>query len=82
MAQVLIDRNRRTAIVVGRGRKLTKLVQMEEGALVVRLFSPEDLEERGFTELPDYPVKRAVRKFLKHAGGISQKARASLRAVA
>ena len=74
---VLIDFNRRTAIVVGRGRKLTRLVQMEEGELVVRTFSPDDLELRGFRSL-DYPVKRAVRKFMKHSGGVSGKARAAL----
>ena len=74
---VLIDFNRRTAVVVGRGRKLTRLVALEEGELIVRTFSLADLELRGFRPL-DYPVKCAVRKFLQHAGGVSGKARSAL----
>jgi hypothetical protein len=77
---VLIDRNARTAIVLGKGRKLTTLVPMEEGELVVRVLSPEDMDERGF-RLIDYPFKRAVRKYLKHSGGISGKARSALKAL-
>ena len=78
---VIIDHNRRTAIIVGRGRKYTSIVPMEEGELVIRKLSQEQLDARGFRPL-DYPVKRAVRKFMKHNGGVSKVARDALRAVA
>lgn len=78
MSAVLIDRNARTAIVVRVGRKLTHLVPLEEGELVVRALAPAEMAERGFRPL-EYPVKRAVRKYLKHAGGVSSKARKALK---
>jgi hypothetical protein len=77
---VIIDCNRRTAIVVSRGRKLLHVVPLEEGELVIRTLSPEDMRSRGFREL-DYPLKKAVRKYLRHAGGVSAKAKAALKAV-
>lgn len=80
MMAVLIDRNARTAIVVGQGRKYTRVVPMEEGELVIRELSLDDMRDRQFRELPDYPVKRAVNKYLKHSGGVSTKARAALKA--
>lgn len=78
---VLIDRNARTAIVVSVGRKLTHLVPLEEGELVLRALTDEEMRDRGFREL-NYPVKRAVRKYLKHSGGVSPKARAALKELA
>lgn len=78
---VLLDRNARTAIVIAIGRKLTQLVQLEEGELVVRPFSASEMVARGFRRI-DYPTRRAVRKYLKHSGGVSTKARQALRAIA
>lgn len=77
---VLVDHNRRTAIVVRMGRKLTHLVPLEEGELVLRSLSPAEMEDRGFRPL-DYQLKKAVRLYLKHASGISTKARKALRAL-
>lgn len=77
---VLIDRNARTAIVVAQGRKRTHLVALEEGELVVRPYTAAELQERGFKPL-DYPLKRAVRKYLKHSGGVSKAAKKALRAI-
>jgi hypothetical protein len=77
---VLVDHNRRTAIVVRMGRKLTHLVPLEEGELVLRSLSPAELAHRGFRPI-DYPLKKAVRVYLKHAGGISPKAKQALRAL-
>lgn len=75
---VLIDRNARTAIVITQGRKLTHLVPLEEGELTVRPLSQADLEERGFRPM-DYPLKRAVRIYLRHSGGVSTAARKALK---
>ncbi|HKQ24072.1 MAG TPA: hypothetical protein VJT81_06480 [Burkholderiales bacterium] len=77
---VLADCNRRTAIVVRLGRKLTHLVPLEEGELVLRSLSPAEIASRGFRPI-DYPLKKAVRKYLKHSGGVSPKARTALRAL-
>lgn len=82
MSAVMVDRNARTAIVVAEGRKLTHMVAMEEGELVIRTFDPDEMRERGFREIPDYPIKRAVRKYLKHSGGVSPKARKALKELA
>ena len=75
---VLIDCNRRTAIVVSRGRKLLHVVPLEEGELTIRTLAPEDLRDRGFREL-EYPIKKAINKYLKHSGGLSAKAKAALK---
>lgn len=75
---VLVGHNRRTAIVVAQGRKLTHLVPLEEGELVVRPLSQAELDHRGFRPI-DYPLRKAVRAYLKHSGGISPKARKALR---
>ncbi len=77
---VLIDFNRRTAIVVEQGRKLTHLVQLDEGELVVRTMSAKELEHVGARPL-QYDTKKAVRKYLKHSGGVSAKAKAALRSL-
>lgn len=75
---VLIDFNRRTAIVVAQGRKLTQLVALEEGELVVRPYNQDELRDRVFRPLR-YPLRRAVRQYLKHSGGVSDRARKALR---
>lgn len=75
---VLIDRNARTAIVVAQGRKRTHLVALEEGELVVRPYRQDELLARGFKAM-DYPLKRAVRQYLKHSGGVSKAAKKALR---
>ena len=78
---VLQDFNRHCAIVVDQGRVLTKAVELECGELVIRALRPEQLLERGFKVI-DYPLRRAVRIFLQHSGGVSLKARAALKEVA
>lgn len=80
MSAVLIDRNARTAIVISEGRKLTHLVPLEDGELVVRSLSDDEMRERMFRPL-EYPINKAVRKYLKHAGGVSPKARKALKGV-
>lgn len=77
---VLIDRNRHTAIVVRTGRKLTHLVTLEPGELVLRAYTQQALRARQFQPI-DYPVPRAVRQYLRHAGGVSGKARKALKSL-
>ena len=78
---IIRDFNRHHAIVVGAGRVLVHVVELECGELVVRALRPEDILDRGFVAISDYPLRRAVRVFLKHSGGVSVKAREVLRAL-
>lgn len=78
MSTVLIDRNARTAIVIREGRKLTHVVPLEEGELVVRTLTIDDMRDRMFRAL-NYPIKKAVRQYLRHSGGVSKKARQALK---
>lgn len=77
---VMLDFNRRSCIIVRVGRKNVEYVRLEEGELVVRTASAEFIEH-DYTLLPGYPVKRAIRVYLKHAGGVSAKAKAALKAL-
>jgi hypothetical protein len=74
---VLQDFNRRSAIVMSVGRKLTHLVMLEEGPVILRALSEEELID-GRWRVIAYPTKRAARKFLAHSGGVSDKAREAL----
>jgi len=74
---VLLDFNRRSAIVVAVGRKLTRLAMLEDGPIVVRALTEEEMCDRGYRPI-DYPTRKAVRAFLKHSGGVSDKARSEL----
>jgi hypothetical protein len=80
VGEVLVDCNRRTAIVVRVGRSLTHLVPLDDGELVLRSLSTAEMADRGFRPI-EYPLKKAVRVYLKHAGGISSKARKALRSL-
>lgn len=75
--QVLIDRNRRSAIVLRQGHKYVHLVQMDDGELTTSRLTDEELDDRGFKPL-DYPLERAVAHFLAHNGGVSPAARREL----
>lgn len=77
---VLIDWNRRSVIIVAVGRVNAEYVRMDEGELVVRTASMEHIAHQ-YTLLPGYPVKRAIRVYLKHSGGVSAKAKAALKAL-
>lgn len=77
---VMLDFNRRSCIVTRVGHKRVYFVLMEPGELVETWDGYEEFE-REFTLLPGYPVKRAIRVYLKHSGGVSAKAKAALKAL-
>jgi len=79
---VLLDYHRHAAIVVSVGHKLTHLIEYAgERELVIHALDDDAVRERGYFEI-NYPVRRAVRVFLRHPAGVSVKARAELRAIA
>lgn len=74
---VVSNFNARTAIIVATGRTKVHYVPIEEGELVVR---SEDVRIFEYTTiLRGYPLKRAVRSYLRHNGGVSKKARDALK---
>ena len=75
---VIIDRNRRSAIVTRQGHKYVHLVQLSEGELTTSRLTDEELHDRGFQPLAGYPLDRAVNLYLNHCGGVSDAARREL----
>lgn len=75
---VIIDRNRRSAIITRQGHKFVHLVQLTEGELTTSRLTDEELHDRGFQPLPNYPLDRAVGLYLAHQGGVSDAARREL----
>lgn len=78
MNQVIVDRNRHTAIVLKTGRKLIHLVELSDGALRVTKMKKAKFDQRGFTELVGYPVEKAVRIYLAHTAGVLDNAKRAL----
>jgi hypothetical protein len=76
--QVIIDRNRRSAIITRQGQKYVHLVQLSEGELTTSRLTDEELDGRGFRPLAGYPLDRAVNLYLNHNGGVSDAARREL----
>ena len=75
---VVRNHNSRTGILIDRGHKLVRAVFMHEGELVITKLTDEELRDLGY-EAIEYPLKRAVRIYRKHAGGISKGARDALK---
>ena len=76
-AMVLIDRSGRTAILIRQTESALRLIEMDAGELALSRMSEDEFAERGFRPL-DYPIGRAIRRFLAHAGGVSEAARKAL----
>lgn len=76
---VILDFNKRSAIVVSIGRTNMLYVPIEDGELVLRSGNIVAMQVEGWLVLPGYPIKRAVRIYLKHSGGVSAKAKAALK---
>ena len=74
-----------TAIVLGSGPKWTKIIQVEASGLRIRKI--QNSETKNFTDLlykgKPYPLKRAVRRYLKSGKlfGITKPARQALKGV-
>lgn len=79
--QVRCNHNARTCIVTRVGRTRVDYVPIEEGELVVRTEDVRLFLGEHFYHLSDYPLKKAIRIYLKHNGGVSKKAREALRAL-
>lgn len=75
---VMIDRNRHTAIVISRGTKWIHIVELGEGPLTLSRISEDQIKERGFKPLENYPLEKAVGLYLQHNGGVSDAARREL----
>lgn len=76
---VMINHESRTALVIKVGHKLTHLVPMGEGELVLRALTNDEMRANGFRILEGYPFKRAARLYLKHAGGLTPKTRKAIK---
>jgi len=72
------DRNAHHAIVYKVGKTKLSFVEMKKGRLVTQsLPDVKFFNVRQFERI-EYPVERAVENFLKHGGGVSEKARRAL----
>lgn len=72
---VVKDRSGRTAIVLQVGRKWTQLVELTSGLLTISKILNSRMGEY---QVLDYPLEKAVEKFLNHSGGCSVAAQREL----
>jgi len=69
---VIVNRRRETAIVITAGRVWTTCVFLRSGRLHVGRLSKEEMSD--WRPL-DYPVARAIERYLQHSGGVSDAVR-------
>ncbi len=75
------DRNAHHAIVYKIGKVKISFVEMTKGRLITRSLPDIKFFNLRQFERIEYPVERAVENFLKHGGGVSEKARRALLAL-
>jgi hypothetical protein len=78
---VLINRHRQTALIVAQSGKKQLVVELGKGMLTVSSLSAKDILTRGYS-ISGYPPKQAALSYLRHAGGVSERARGYLEEVA
>jgi hypothetical protein len=78
---VLINQHRQTAIIVAQSGKKHLVVELGKGVLTVASLSAKDLWARGYI-ISDYPPKQAALSYLRHAAGVSERAKGYLEDVA
>jgi hypothetical protein len=78
---VLINQHRQTALVVAISGKKQLVVELGKGMLTVTPFTIADIWARGYA-FSDYPPNQAALAYLRHAGGVSDRARSYLEDIA
>lgn len=78
---VLINRHRQTALIVAQSGRKQLVVELGKGVLTVSSLSAKDIQARGYT-ISDYPAKQAAQTYLRHAAGVSKRARGYLEEIA
>ncbi len=81
---VLINKYRNVGILVSGNLVKTKyigVVQMSAGELTTTSMRREKFEEEEWREF-EYPLEKAIMKFLEHSSGVSESTRRSLETLA
>ena len=74
----VVRRGSHTAICLGRGRKLWRVIEMRSQKLTVERLTDNHFANRGYTVL-DYDLRMVAQKFLTHAAGTTATAAAALK---
>lgn len=74
---LITNSHRHTAIIVKQTNSRVKIVAMRPNELVVTKLAKDDLATDWKT-VTDYPVEKAICRYLEHPGGVSPAARRAL----